>query len=263
MIIIGEKLNSSVPKTLDALNRHDLDYVVRMIKQQELSGADYLDLNTALTGENEIDNMLWLIRLVKENSQCGIVIDSPNPDVIAHCLPNTKNNKTIINSITLDGKYDAVIEMSKQYGAGVVCLPIKEKSVPNAAGERFAYAVEIAAKLRHMGIEDENIYIDILVEAIATNSMATSVALETTKLVKKEFPKINTICGLSNVSFGLPRRAKLNGAFFIMMIQNGLDGAIVDITSDEIKNAIFTSNALLGKDEYCMEYIAHSRKFIK
>ena len=260
MIIIGEKLNSSIPKTLEAINKQDFAYIVDLINRQTASGAEYLDINTALSGENEINNMLKLIDLALENSACGIMIDSPNPNVIIHCVPKIENRKTIINSITLDEKYDALIEIAKQYDTGLVCLPMKGNSIPSTAEERFQNAQEIINKLRCAEIQDENIYIDILVEAIATNENAAVVALKTIMLIKENFPKINTICGLSNISFGLPNRAKLNSAFLAMAMQNGLDSAIVDIISEDIKNALFASNALIGKDEYCIEYINYSRQ---
>jgi len=258
MLIIGEKLNSSVTKTLNALNSRDNQYIIDMVKSQTESGAHYLDLNTALTGENEIDNMLWLINLTQENSACGIMIDSPNPDVAAYCVQKIGNRKIIINSVTLEKKYDGLIETAKQYNTGIVCLPMKE-NIPKTAGERLEYARELFDKLRCAGIRNENIYIDILVEAIAASESGAHTALKTISLIKENLPGVNTICGLSNISFGLPNRAKLNGAFLSLALQNGLDSAILDINSKEIKDSLFASMALLGKDEHFIEYIKYSR----
>lgn len=262
MIIIGEKLNSSIPSTLEAFNNRDEDHIIKLIKSQAASGADYLDINTALTGEHEVDNMLWVIELALENADCGIMIDSPNPDVIIQCMPKGGNRSLIVNSITLEKKYDAMIAVLKENHAGVVCLPINEKSIPETAEERLAHAKEMVEKLHAANISHQNIYMDVLIEAIATNANTAITTLNTVTLMKKHFPKINTICGLSNVSFGLPNRAKLNSAFLTMAMQKGLDSAILDITNKDIKNTFLTSNALLGKDEYCLEYIQHARREI-
>ena len=260
MIIVGEKLNSSIPKTLQALINRDSEWIVNLVKTQQASGADYLDLNTALTGKNEIDDMLWLMDLVQANSNCGIMIDSPNQDVIASCIQKVEKRKTIINSITLDDKFDALTDIAIQYGAGVVCLPLKGNAIPLTAYERYQNARMLIKKLRDKGIPDENIYVDVLAEAIATNDHAASTALKTIVLVKNGFPEIRTICGLSNVSFGLPDRMKLNSVFLSMAIQNGLDSAILDITSETVKSTLAAANALVGKDEYCINYIDHCRK---
>lgn len=260
MLIIGEKLNSSVPKTLEALNSHDEKYLTEMIKKQAECGAEYLDINTALTREKETENMKWVIGLALENSDCGIMIDSPEPDVIVSCLPALGERRAIVNSITLDDRYDALIEAVREARAGVVCLPIRGRAIPESAAERAENAKELITKLRGMGIEDGKIYIDILAEAVATNENAAVTALETLRLVREQFPKVHTICGLSNISFGLPVRAQLNAAFLTMAMQNGLDSAIADSTSEKVMDAVYIAQALLGQDEYCIEFINYIRE---
>jgi len=229
------------------------------MKKQEDAGAEYLDCNTALTDADELQSMLWLVGLAQEHTACGIMLDSPNPDVIAQCLRRIQNRKTIVNSITLDATYDALIETAKQCGAGLVCLPMRGNSIPQTAGERLDRARDLIEKLRRAGIPDENIYLDVLAEAIATNANAARTALETIRLLRESFPAAHTLCGLSNVSFGLPRRAKLNSAFLAMAMHSGLDSVIADITSPHIKDTLHAANALLGQDAYCMEYITYSR----
>jgi 5-methyltetrahydrofolate--homocysteine methyltransferase len=257
MIIIGEKLNSSIPKTLNALKNHDEGYIIRLIKKQ--ASADYIDINTALNGENETENMLWLIQLVVEHSSCGLMLDSPNLNVFARCLRHTQGRRCIINSITADEKYEEVIDLAKEYGTGLVCLPMKGSTIPSLPEERLENAAELVQKLRKAGIGDPDIYMDVLAEAAATNDQAAAVTIKTIRLVKKHFPQIKTICGLSNISYGLPGRVNMNAVFLAMVLQAGLDSAIVDITNEAIRYTIFAANALLGKDEYCMAYIGYMR----
>ena len=260
MLIIGEKLNSSVPKTLEALNSHNEKYLTETIKRQAQCGAQYLDINTALTRDKETENMLWVIKLALENSPCGIMIDSPEPQVILDCMPALEGRRAIVNSITLDDKYDALISAIKETQAGVVCLPIKGRAIPETAQERVENAALLINKLRSAKIEDDKIYIDILAEAVATNGEAAKTALETLRLIREQFPRIHTVCGLSNISFGLPLRAKLNAAFLTMAMQNGMDSVIADPTSETVMDAVYIAQAMLGEDEYCIEFINYIRE---
>jgi 5-methyltetrahydrofolate corrinoid/iron sulfur protein methyltransferase len=259
MIKIGEKLNSSIPKILKALHTHDEDSIVEMVKSQSEGGADYLDINTALTGDKERQNLEWLIGLTLQHSACGLMIDSPNPDVIASCLHMAAGRAVIINSVSLDDKYDELIRIAGELGAGFVCLPISGKKIPKTAGERFENAARLIEKMKAFGIEEKMLYIDVLVEALATDDQAGLTALETIKRMRDGFPGVNTICGLSNISFGLPGRERINAAFLTMAMECGLRSAILDITSPAIREALYTGNALLGRDEYCLDYIGYYR----
>ena len=258
MLIIGEKLNSSVPRTLDALRAHDEAYFIHLIRAQEEAGADYIDINTALTEAREVPDMKWGVDLILRHSDCGIMLDSPNPDVIRAVLPAAKERKLFINSISLDQKYEPLYEVIAQSGACTVCLPISGSSIPQTAQERLSNAEKITEKLISAGVPKENIYLDVLVEAAATDIHAPATALDTIRLIKKELG-VNTICGLSNVSFGLPKRRALNTAFLAMAMAAGLDSALLDITSAGIREMLAAANALLGKDEYCMDYISFMR----
>lgn len=259
MKTIGEKLNSSVPSTLAALNARDEASLVSVIRRQAECGADFLDINTALCGEQETELMKWVVGLALKHSDCGIMLDSPNPDVITACLPQLKGRAAMINSVSLDGSYDGLLAAAKEAGAGVVCLPIEGKLIPPSAQERLENANKLVQKLEGMGFARGQLYIDALVEAIATNGEAGRAALETMQMVSRELPGVNTICGLSNVSFGLPKRACLNAAFLAMALQSGLTAAILDVTSTRIRETLAASAALLGEDEYCMEYIGYHR----
>ncbi|MBQ7025621.1 MAG: dihydropteroate synthase, partial [Peptococcaceae bacterium] len=197
--------------------------------------------------------------LTKANCSCGIVLDSPNPQVIMECLPLCNGRKVIVNSITLSDKYDRLISAVKECGAGVICLPISDGRIPADAESRFENAAKMIEKLQSVGIAPENIYIDVLIEAVATNQDAAATTLKTVAMLTKEYKDVNTVCGLSNVSFGLPCRAKLNSAFLSMLMSAGLKAAILDAASASIADTVCIANALLGEDEYCMDYITRFR----
>ncbi len=255
MIKIGELLNSSVPKTLSALQSRDEKYLTEVIVKQTECGAEYLDINTALLGDDEQQGMEWLINLTLANSNCGFMLDSPNPNVLQHCLNEVGGRRVLINSVTAEQRFLPLLRDALACNAGVVCLPLSAGHIPQTARERADNAKSSVDMLTTLGYSEDNIYIDILAEAIASNQNAATVMLETLRLVKSEMPCVKTICGLSNVSFGLPKRAAINAAFLAMALAAKLNSAILDVTSHELAKTFAAANAVLGYDEYCMEYI--------
>lgn len=259
MIIIGEKLNSSIPKTLEAFNQNDEEYIISLIKSQESCGADYLDINTAVC-ENEVEKLRYVTGLVLKHSKCGIMLDSPSPQVIKEAIGLCEGRKVIINSVTVTERIDELLPVIKETGAGVVGLPIDEDGIPSTVERRVENAKKLIQKITGYGISESNIYIDVLAETLATDSENAITAIRTIGEIAKLYPNVNTTCGLSNVSFGLPKRMLINSAFLAMAIANGLTSAILDITSLGMRNMLFASLALVGQDEYCMDFITHIRE---
>lgn len=255
MLLIGETCNSSVPRTLELLNTHNEAGMIELIKRQEAAGTHYLDINTALTGERELADMKWVVDLAIRHSKCNIMLDSPNWETIEAMLPVVAGRDIMINSITADEKFIPVYDRLRETDVSIVCLPIKGREIPSEPETRLKHAGELIEKLTQHGIPAKRIYIDVLVEAAASSNHAGTSALETLRLIQKNYPEVNTICGLSNISFGLPRRALLNAAFLLMARALGITAAILDVTSERMKEAIAASEVLLGHDEYCLDYI--------
>ncbi|MDF2685048.1 MAG: Pterin binding enzyme [Clostridia bacterium] len=260
MTIIGEKLNSSIPNTLKIMNENNESLLISLIKDQEKNGADFLDVNTAICGEDELDKLQWIIKLIIENSACGIMIDSTNPIVIKKALEFTKNRTVIINSVTLSERIDELLPIIKQTEAGIVALPIDKDGIPKTIESRIDKARLLIDKITAFGINQGSIYLDILAETLSTDDNNALLCLNTITAIKKLYPKVNTICGLSNISFGLPKRININIAFLSAAVINGLDSVILDITSTPIKTAILSSLAVAGRDFYCLDYIRYTRE---
>ncbi len=259
MLIIGEKLNSSIPKTLAALKARDERYLTSLIRTQEEAGAHFLDVNTAICGDEELSQMLWLISLIKEHSSCGVMLDSPSPRVIEEAILTLPERPVIINSVTLAERINELLPVIKETGAGVVALPIDSDGIPSGVEKRVENAGKLIEKITGFGIDRDKIFIDVLVETIAVGSENALCALGTTLRLKSAYPQVNTICGLSNVSFGLPKRVNLNATFLCSAVMAGMDAAIFDITSPLMRDALFSANAIAGRDEYCLDYINHIR----
>lgn len=261
MIIVGEKLNSSIPKTLEAMNAGDVGTLTELIRRQEQGGADYLDVNTALCEAGELDRMLWVIGLVLEHSECGIMLDSPSGEILASAAKSAGKRRLIFNSVTLktpQNTLETVARAAVESGAGVVIMPVGE-SFPHSSGERILNAEKMVKILTGLGVPAGNLYVDAIVETVSADGNAPSVTLETIRGLKARLPEVRSVCGVSNVSFGLPGRANLNAAFLAMASAAGLDCAILDTTSDRMCLALRAAAAIAGEDEFCMEYIAAMR----
>lgn len=258
MILIGEKLNSSIPKTLEAFESLDERAVVSLINKQSAAGADYLDINTAICENSELERMLWVIDLVKKNSQCGIMIDSTDPDVVAHAVDAAKGRELIINSITLTDRFEELLPIVQKSGASVVGLPIDD-DMPHSFAEKCDKIDRLIAKLRESGVSDERIYIDVLVETLATDASNAKSAIDAAAYLAQNYPDVKSTCGLSNISFGLPRRAFINSAFLSAAVYAGLSSAILDPSSPSLQSALAAARAVAGQDDYCMDYITYVR----
>lgn len=255
MLKIGEKLNSSIPSTLAAMKERDDDTLIRLIRDQEAGGAAYLDINTALVEQGEEQELQRIVAMALRESGCGIMLDSPNAQVLAGAIPAAAGRPLMVNSISLDDRYDPLLPLIREAAAGVVCLPMADGRIPADPRQRADNAERLVHKLAAAGIPTDKIWIDVLAESVATSDCAARAALETIRLVKERLPQANTLCGLSNISFGLPRRAVINSAFLIMALSYGLDGAILDVGSEKVRTALLAAEAVLGQDEFCLEYI--------
>lgn len=259
MIIIGEKLNSSVPATRRALECGDKDALCSLIDRQAAAGAHYLDVNTALCGDKELEQMLCVLRLALSRCACGIMLDSPDPNVIKAAADRLGDRPAILNSVTLTERFDALVPFAAERGYGVVGLPIDGGHIPADAASRTENAMRLIEALVKAGIPERNIYLDVLAQALAADSKSAMQTIETIRRVRSVCPRVNTLCGLSNISFGLPERAALNNAFLCAAVAAGLSSAILDITCASTRMALFAAEAVAGTDEYCLEYIGAAR----
>lgn len=261
MIYIGEKLNSSIKRAHDALENRDEAAVSELAKIQLNGGADYLDVNTAMCS-SEAEAMIWACSVILKQFDCGIMADSPDPAVIERLYSEVGLKKSIINSITVEPeRFEPIVSVVKKYNAGVVAMPIGAGAMPADADERIGNAAVLIEKLNNEGIENGRIYVDIIVEAAGANYSAPEHALNATCGIREKYPDIHITAGLSNISFGLPKRGIINRAFLCLLMEKGLDSAILDTANGEIMLTAAAAEMLMGKDEFCMNYLTAYRKF--
>ena len=258
MLIVGERINSSRSSIGHALENRDAALIKKEALMQKAAGAQMLDINCALKTKNEADDMAWLVALVQHETNLPLSIDSPNPEAIESGLSN-HTGKAIINSVTLEAdRIKRIMPIAKKYDSFLIVLLMDEKGMPQDADDRFEMAKRVKHLAKDHSIPHENIYIDPLIRPISSEPRQGLEVIKAVRRIKEEL-NLKLICGLSNISYGLPERSILNAVYLAMIMSSGLDAAILDPTNKRIKSIIKVSSALLDKDEYCMEYLRSYR----
>ena len=260
MLIIGERINATRKPIGLAIEKKDAAFIQQEAKKQVVVSSDYLDLNAGLHSEKEKDDLLWLIENVQKVTEIPLCLDSANPLALQEGLKLCKK-PPMINSINAEEKkMEKFLPILENYQGEIIALTMDDKGIPKTVRERLEIATRLVKILNDQGIENKRIYIDPLVQPLSINQKFGLEFLEAVRLIKTNFPGIRTVCGLSNISFGLPQRKTINKAFTILAIEAGLDAAILDPLDKELFSSIYASEALLGKDEYCLKYIKAFRE---
>ena len=255
MIIVGEKINTSRKRISEAVANKDADFIVNAAREQADAGATFIDVNAGTFVGKETESLCWLVETVQAHLDSPLCLDSPDPGALAAAIKLHKG-EPMINSISLEQeRYDALLPVITSQPCHVVALCMAQTSMPTTVEERVQTATELISRLTAKGIPLERIYVDPLVQPV---SVDTGMALSTIGAIKEimtGFPGVNTICGLSNVSFGLPERGLINRNFLALAMNNGLSAAILDPTDKKLMSTLLTVRMLMGKDDYCESYI--------
>jgi 5-methyltetrahydrofolate--homocysteine methyltransferase len=265
-VIIGERINPTGKKKLSAaLAAGDLSVVHMEALAQVEVGADVLDVNVGAAGVNEVDLLPRAVKLVMETVDVPICIDTADIKAMAAALAVHKElapeGKPLINSVNGEKeRLQGVLPLVAEYGAAVVGLCMDDEGIPEEPERRLAVAEKIVEHAATLGIPREDVVIDCLALTMGADSKAGWKTLESIRLVKAELG-VNIALGASNISFGLPAREIINGAFIAMAIYNGLNCPIVDAA--KVRSFILAADLALGRDEYAMRYIKAFRQMSK
>ena len=256
--IIGEKINPTGRKKLAAqLKERNYDYVRGLVLKQVEAGADILDVNVGVPGEDEVVLLPEVCKVVMEATDVPLCIDSADTEALAAALAVIPG-KPLVNSVNgEEASLEAVLPVVKEFGAAVIGLTMDDDGIPNDPEVRLSIAEKILERAAKIGIPIEDIVIDPLVLTIGADSKAGLVTLETIEMVRKTLG-VNVNLGASNVSFGLPERHILNQAFLSLAIAAGATCAITDPIN--LSLTIRAVDLLRGRDDYAGRYIKHYRK---
>ncbi len=255
--LVGECINPTGRKDLKkAIQERDFEYIARSALRQSEAGAQILDVNMGLPGENEKELLPSAIKRIQSVCSTPLQVDSADPQAIEAAV-RSYAGKPMINSVNAErASLDAIVPLAAHYGCALIGLTLNEKGIPKKAEERLELARIIVDKCLQYGIPKQDIFIDCLAMTVSTNQKEALETLRAIRLVKTELG-VNTILGISNISFGLPRPKVLNAHFLSAAFSAGLDAAIADPFSQEIQDAFYSWRVIAHLDSHCASWIAH------
>ena len=222
---------------------------------QAEAGATFLDVCASVEEAVEVETLKWMINLVQEVTDTPICVDSPSARSCVAAIPFCKR-PGLINSVSLEGdKIDTIFPVIADTDWECVALLCDNDGIPDSVERRMKIFFGIMEKAKQYGIAPSRLHIDPLVVTLGTDQTALTVFADCCRRIKYEYPEIHITSGLSNISFGLPVRKNINQAFMVLAMNAGMDSAIVDPTNKNMIGMIYATNALLERDEYCLQYI--------
>lgn len=263
-MVVGERINPTGKKALQAeLREGKLDIVTTFVEEQVELGADILDINVGMNGIDEKEMMLQVINHVTMISNIPLCIDSSKIDVLEAAL-RIYPGRALINSISLESeKFEKLIPIAKKYGAMFILLPLSDAGLPKDINEKKEIIGKILERAYSFGLTKEDVIVDGLVNTIGANKRASIETMETIRYCKQDLG-VATICGLSNISFGLPERIFVNSTFLAFAIKEGLTMAIANPSQDLLMNVAAACDLLLDREQADVRYINRvtSRKMV-
>ena len=259
-VLIGERINpTGKPKFKEALRRRDMGYILAEGISEEESGAHILDVNVGLAEVDESEMLPAAVRELQAVLDLPLQIDTSDFSAMEKAL-RIYNGKAMINSV--NGKEESmntIFPLAKKYGGVIVALTLDESGIPETAEGRLKIAKKILCRAEKYGIDKKDVVFDPLAMAVSADKSAAVETLKAVRLIGDELG-CKTSLGVSNVSFGLPARDLINGAFFSMALSAGLNAAIINPHSEHMKSAYRSYIALRGLDEGFLDYISYAEK---
>lgn len=253
--VIGERINTSRKMVQAAVAERDAKYIIEDVKKQQAAGAAYIDVNAGARIGHETEDMQWLINTIQPVVETPLSLDSPDPAVLEMAFQMVKTTP-MINSISLEkDRFDAMMPFLDGKSCKVIALCMDDSGMPGSAEDIINRADTLVKELNAIGIATANIYCDPLVQPISTDSNKGIMVLEAVRGIKEKYPEVHITGGLSNVSYGLPQRKIINRTFITLMMDAGMDSAIIDPLDEKIMGSIKTADMLLGNDAFCGNFL--------
>ncbi|HOP63267.1 MAG TPA: homocysteine S-methyltransferase family protein [Spirochaetota bacterium] len=253
--VVGERINPTGKKALQAeLREGKMGIVQDFAFEQQIKGASILDVNMGLSGIDEKEMMLKSVKLLSKVSELPLCIDSTNPEIVEAAL-RIYPGRALVNSISAEkDRIEKTLPIAAKYGAMFILLPLSDEGIPQTLEERKSIVEYVLQEGEKYGYTPDDVTVDGLVMTVSSDPAAPARTLDLIEWCSRE-KKMNTICGLSNVSFGLPAREWINGAFLAMAISRGLAMAIANPSSEQLMNTAFSCDALAGRDKNLTSYV--------
>jgi 5-methyltetrahydrofolate--homocysteine methyltransferase len=255
MIIVGEQINTSRKSIAEAVTGRNAGYIGKVAREQAEAGAHYIDVNAGTFLEQETECLCWLVETVQGELDLPLCLDSPNPRALAEAMKRHKG-EPIVNSVSLEAeRFRTLLPVLTSQPCQVVALCMAEMSMPTTVEDRVQVGAELIKRLTDAGIPLGKLYVDPLIQPVSVDTQMGLAALGAISRIMSDFPGVNTICGLSNVSFGLPARRLINRNFLSLCLSHGLSAVILDPTDNQLMATLLAVEMLLNRDEYCDGFI--------
>lgn len=258
--VIGERINMTRKRIREQVFARDADSIAKQARRQAEAGATHIDVNAGADPEREADDMAWLAAIVAEATELPLCFDSASAAALEAGLSQCNRPGTLINSITGEAERLAIVlPLVVKYETGVIALTMDDSGIPEDSDGRMAITRALAQAVQAQGVGLDRVYFDHLIRPASTNPGQARHILDAIAATRQEFPDAHVAMGLSNISFGIPKRNLLNRTFLAMLIAAGADGVIIDPCEEGMMATLFAARAVLGLDEYCMDYITAYR----
>ncbi|MFZ5633006.1 MAG: dihydropteroate synthase [Bacillota bacterium] len=262
ILIVGELINASIKAVRQAVIERDAGFIRDLARRQAAKGVHYLDVcvSTGQGDENiEAKNMAWVVESIQKEVDLPLSIDTTSAVVLREGL-EAHRGEAMINSVSAEGeRLRPFLEICAGYGGPVVALPVTDKGIPATAEGRLDVCRMIVEKAAEVGVAAERLFFDPLVFPLGVDHKNSLLALETLRGIR-QIPGVKSIMGVSNISFGLPRRELFNRTFLVLAAREGLDAVLMNPLDGEMMPSLLAAEALLGRDEMCMRFLKAYRK---
>ncbi len=253
--VIGERINTSRKLIQTAVADRDADYIVNDVKKQLEAGANFIDVNAGARIGHEKADMKWLLDTIQPMATVPLTLDSPDPAILEMAFAMVEKTP-MINSISLEKeRFNSMMPFLSGKSCKVIALCMDDAGMPSSADDIVGRATTLVEELNRVNIPMTDIYVDPLVQPIATDTNKGVMVLDAVRAIKAKFPEVHITGGLSNISYGLPQRQIINRTFVTLMMDAGMDSAIIDPLDKKIMAVIRTADMLLGHDPFCMNYL--------
>lgn len=260
MIIIGEKINGTIPRVKKAIEEKNEEFIRDLALKQTEAGADYIDVCAGTAPEIEVNTLKWLMDIIQDVVDKPLCIDSPNPRSIEAVFKYAKK-PGLVNSVSEEGdKCEVIYSLIQGTDWQVIALTCDNKGIPSDVQTRVDLTKVLVEKADKYGITPDKIHIDPLVMALSTDNQSLLKFVETMKAIKAMYPTIKVTSGLSNISFGMPLRKIVNQNFLTIAVYEGMDSAIMDPCNRDMMATLLATEALLGRDRFCRKFSNAYRK---
>lgn len=263
MIIIGELINGTRKRIKQAIAERNADYLVDLAARQAKAGADFIDVNPGTVGEAEVEDLVWLVETAQQATDKPLCLDTPNAEAMQAGLEAYQGQATpMINSISLESeRLETMLPLVKDAGVNLVALALSDEGMPSRPRQREEVAKQLIDTLIEQAeLPAEHIFVDPIICPLSTQPEVLSQITQAIAAIHEHNPEVHITSGLSNISFGLPNRRLLNRVAVSLFMQAGMDSALLDPLDHQMRAQICATEALLGQDEFCMNYLSAYRE---